>query len=69
MLFWSKFDVNFKKCWCDLKNKIKVTKFLSTLYPLPSLKNVAISNFSHNPLTNAEDKSVRKADILCLKVC
>ena len=26
-LFWSKFDIS--KCWCDLENKVKVTKMVN----------------------------------------
>ena len=43
-LFWSKFDILM--CYCDLETKVKVTKILSTIFPLPTM---CLFKFSQNP--------------------
>ena len=48
-LFWSKFDILM--CYCDLENKVKVTKILSTIFPLPT---VCLCKFSQNPPSDSE---------------
>ena len=42
-LFWSKFDIQM--CYCDLKNKVKVTKILSTIFSFPTM---CLCKFSQN---------------------
>ena len=48
-LIWSKFDILM--CYCDLENKVKVTKILSTIFPLPTM---CLCKFSQNPPSGSE---------------
>ena len=51
-------EIMHLKCQCDLENKVKVIKNLSTLFLLPTMY---LCKFGQNPFTGSEDNALKQS--------